>query len=473
MKKSRQNNTPLIALSPSVCTGFTSGSRWAVFFYEKTIMDTLDLSVFPEPVERYIREFSTALSCPQSFVTLGVLAAGTAISAGKTIAIKAGYTETSNLFICLVGQKGMAKSPAIKGPCMPLTKIQDEASRNYYGLMREWQKTFDTASTKAEKVAVMSVKPKEPPVMYCTKGTTEGLVSTLRHNEEQGAPAHILIIRDELNGFFGDMNAYRSGGAGSDNEWFLSAYNGASNVVRNVTNKQSIAGATISLVGSIQPSIFQNAFSDTHKDAGLFDRFLFAIDTSFPSPSDPFAEVSQQTQDAYSSWIVEAYDAVRYESTEDAPTLHLTRKQQEWVRDFLQEMHMIGKKHATGAFKKWEINFYRLLVVMAGIWQDGTITDSTFEKTMTLARFLISQWTTSFSMSEQGEHAKISEIIVEMLTNKKVMSERDIKRTKRLQRLPGTVAEVLGELKERGIISCLEVKKSGGVTRTYAMKVTT
>ncbi|NEO43172.1 MAG: DUF3987 domain-containing protein [Moorea sp. SIO4A3] len=112
-------------------------------------------------------------------------------------------------------------------------------------------------------------------VYMINKGTPE---SVWRRTSEQGKKAGIGWFSDELNGLFASLNRYNSGGGAIEN--ILEAFNGPMNwTVQRVSlsNSYRMSGQTMSIFGSIQPSVAEKVFSTREDGNGLLSRFCVAI----------------------------------------------------------------------------------------------------------------------------------------------------------------------------------------------------
>lgn len=425
--------------------------------------------VFPKAISDYIRGYARAIGAPHSFVGMGVLAAATVCSAGRRLVVKRGYQEHPNLYMCIVAPKGWAKSPALKGPLRPLTDIQGVAARRHQFAMAEWQKELNEAHDRGERREIEARRPEEPVQYIFSSGTTEGLKRTLQSLDLGHEPPHLLYNRDELNGFFGDLNAYRQG-AGSDQELFLSLYNGDDICQRNVGVQLYVQGATVSMVGGIQPEIFQSTMTDERHANGLFDRYLFTITNDFPPAPDPMAEVEALVQARYEEHLRDCFTMFRdpEEGDGEVPDLYrLTPGQQERMVTICKDYHGTGLRENTGAFQKWRINLHKLVLNLAVLHEETTVTDETFEKAVELNNYFIGEWLDSRDLSEDSPVEQVRRELVDWFKTAETLTERQIKRKKRYQRMNGYVMEALDQLIDSGQITRESVTTGGRPKSIY------
>jgi malate dehydrogenase len=82
------------------------------------------------------------------------------------------------------------------------------------------------------------------------------------------------VFKDELAGWFKDMNKYR---AGSDLEFWLSSWNGQAISLNRKSSKSAFVDKPfIPVIGGIQPDIFERFATGENKENGFVDRMLIS-----------------------------------------------------------------------------------------------------------------------------------------------------------------------------------------------------
>ena len=105
------------------------------------------------------------------------------------------------------------KSPIIAAAVWPLAKLDAELVRNYLFELRQWEQLKDE-----KKVTPKPVQKR----LRLEDTTIEGAQEVLA-----GSPDGLLVVQDELSGFFGSMDKYGGHrGAAKDRGFWLQAYNG-------------------------------------------------------------------------------------------------------------------------------------------------------------------------------------------------------------------------------------------------------
>ena len=133
--------------------------------------------------------------------------------------------------------------------------------------------------------------------------TLEALVEL--HNENTNG---IGVLKDELAGFFKDMNKYREGG---DMEHWLSSWSGGEiNLNRKTAKSSFVERAFLPIMGGIQPSILDGFQTEENKSNGFIDRMLF----SYPELEvEDFVdeEITQDLLEWYDTFIIKFYESTK------------------------------------------------------------------------------------------------------------------------------------------------------------------
>lgn len=247
------------------------------------------IEVFPEQIQRYISECNRTLNSSIDYMSCSMLWL-TSIIIGNSliIEVKKGWTETANIWLALIGKAGIGKTPSINNITFPLSKMNSREIKKYikeYGRFEEYRSLDKLDQDLTEKVN----KPRKTQFIV-NDITLEALVDL--HSENKNG---VGVLKDELAGWFKDMNKYRQG---SDLEHWLSSWSGKEiNMNRKTAKSSFVERAFIPVMGGIQPSIMDEFYTDENKDNGFIDRMLF----SFPD-----LEVEMYTEremnDEYLEW---------------------------------------------------------------------------------------------------------------------------------------------------------------------------
>lgn len=172
------------------------------------------------------------------------------------------WLESARIWVALVGSPSTKKSPIISAATGPICKIDGE-------LFRQWKRAqadYDALS-KDEKAGI------PPPAMVRLRisDTTVEAAQQVLESSVDG----VLMIQDELSGWFGSMDRYNSGkGSSADRSFWLQAFNGGEFVVNRVARGAGIIrNLSVSMVGGIQPEPMRKVAADAADD-GLLQRMF-------------------------------------------------------------------------------------------------------------------------------------------------------------------------------------------------------
>lgn len=229
--------------------------------------------VYPDEVERYLESGNRALGAPQGTAQAVFLAiAGAAIGNGLRIETKQGMHEKPGLFIGLIGPSGVGKTPIVLHALQPLASIQSKIAAAYTDekAIYKDQVRENEAKPKAERVTIT------PPTfekVIVTDATVEACARDMQRTRG------LLMMKDELSGFFTGMDKYRS--SGDDRQKWLEIWSGSDLIVSRASDENGVplhvADPVASMIGGIQPAVLPKIAkvqSGMGTD-GMLARFLF------------------------------------------------------------------------------------------------------------------------------------------------------------------------------------------------------
>jgi putative DNA primase/helicase len=203
-----------------------------------------------------------------------------------------GWKVVPNLWGGIVAKPGFMKSPVIQTAIRPLDQIQTDWRLEHEDALKEfarnkeeyelrhaaWKEQFK-ASTKKGKPAPdrPEDEPQEPKLrrLVVNDATFEALHQTMSEN-----PSGILVIRDELTGWWSQLD--RSGREG-ERAFCLQAWNGDTShtVDRIGRGTINVPACCMSMLGGIQPgrlrSYLVDALEDGPSNDGLIQRFQLLV----------------------------------------------------------------------------------------------------------------------------------------------------------------------------------------------------
>jgi hypothetical protein len=304
---------------------------------DKPVIPTAEfpIDIFPDEVQFYIKECADKLQMNVDYMGCALLWLISVICGNSfEIEVKRGWKEKGILWLALVGQAGIGKTPSIESIIFPLSKINNREIKRYLEERKKFDE-FNKLSKKEQKDLYGELYTVEEPKktqFIVNDITLEALVQM--HQESDNA---VGVFKDELAGWLKDMNKYR---AGSDLEFWLSTWSGKSVNVNRMTRAGSFVDKPfIPVLGGIQPTIFNNLSTEETKDNGFLDRLLLAFpDAKVEHYTD--SEISYESIEWFSEVVTKFYHRVKNtidrKDGEIVPrTLKLSAMgQKEWIRMF-------------------------------------------------------------------------------------------------------------------------------------------
>jgi hypothetical protein len=226
------------------------------------------LDIFPEDLQKYIVHSANTLGLStdymgSAFIWLTSVIIGNSIK----IEVKPGWQEIANVWIAIVGKPGIGKTPSINQMIYPLREANVKEQKEYVKQYAKW-KEYEALDKKEKQYAEEIDKPVSKQFLVGDI-TLEALVDLHEQN-----PNAIGVFKDELAGWFKDMNKYRQG---SDLEFWLSSWSGTSISLNRKTSKSAFVDKPfIPVLGGIQPSVFEEFTTGHNKENGFVDRILIS-----------------------------------------------------------------------------------------------------------------------------------------------------------------------------------------------------
>jgi hypothetical protein len=240
------------------------------------------IELLPASVADAVVAHAEAIGCDRAMValpTLGVLAAS--VGNNRRVLIKHGWSEPSILWPVTVADSGSIKSPALDAAIAPLRRWQDARfveyaqEREEYRIAVAHQQRAFAAWRTTKGVGDPPIEPAAPIArrILVSDVTVEALAPLLRD-----APRGLLLVRDELSGWFGSYDAYRGGRGGDVARWLELHRGGSITIDRRKSDEPIIyvPRASVSITGTIQPKVLASVLGVEHWANGLVARLLFA-----------------------------------------------------------------------------------------------------------------------------------------------------------------------------------------------------
>jgi hypothetical protein len=247
-------------------------------------------SLFPTPLADQIRVRIADMPYDDlvvaiTFITTmaGLTKQGTSVNGNPA----ARFIVPTNLFLANVASSGRKKTPLTNAMVMePTEQIRLELAQQHTRALRQWEE--DTRGGKKED------RPERPRAAYALVNdyTGEAFASLLQEHDRRGLA--VLVMRDELAGLFGSLDAYR-GGRGADEQMLLELFDGGAYTSIRVRGDRAYGRSHVAILGNIQPAVLKGLVAGTDP-SGKWARFLFC---SLPDAIAPLPlEVSQEREHA-------------------------------------------------------------------------------------------------------------------------------------------------------------------------------
>jgi len=291
------------------------------------------IDIFPQPIQNYILECNQTLDSSIDYMGCSMLwLISVVVGNSIQIEVKKGWNETATIWLAVVGKAGLGKTPSIHNIIKPLISANNKEIKNYIKQSEKFE-YYDKLSAKEKKEHEEIHKPTKTQFI-ANDITIEALVELHQENKNS-----IGVFKDELAGWFKDMNKYREG---SDLEFWLSTWSGkAISLNRKTARSSFVDKPLVSVLGGIQPSILNAFYSEENKDNGFMDRMLLC----YPNLEIDYwndKEMNYDTIQWYNDSLISFYETIKHkvvEYDEDGDILPKIAvippdSKKEWIRVF-------------------------------------------------------------------------------------------------------------------------------------------
>jgi len=291
------------------------------------------IEIFPKPIQDYILECNETLDSSIDYMGCSMLWMISVIVGNSIqIEVKKGWNETATIWLAVVGKAGLGKTPSIHNIIKPLLSANNKEIKNYIKQNEKFE-YYDKLSAKEKKDHEEIHKPTKTQFI-ANDITIEALVELHQENKNS-----IGVFKDELAGWFKDMNKYREG---SDLEFWLSTWSGKAISLNRKTSKSSFVDKPlVSVLGGIQPSILNSFYTEDNKDNGFIDRMLLSYpDLEIEKWNDK--EMNYDTISWFNDNIMSFYETIKHkvvaydEDGDIKPKIAIipAESKKEWIRVF-------------------------------------------------------------------------------------------------------------------------------------------
>lgn len=240
------------------------------------------LDALPVAIGEYCHAGSDVMKCdPTYFALPGLTAASGAIGNKRVLRLNPEWPEPAVIWCILVAESGTMKSPAYDSAMEPINAIEselwekhDQAMQFFEEQLAAWESSL---GKKGEEVdSAFRSKPKAPAPKRLMAGdiTIEKLIDMYSDN-----PRGLLLVRDEVAGWFGSFARYRDGKGATDVPFWLEAFNARKWVKDRKGGEKTttiIPHCGVPVFGNTQPDTARSYFTKELITSGFIARMLFA-----------------------------------------------------------------------------------------------------------------------------------------------------------------------------------------------------
>lgn len=262
------------------------------------------------------------------------------------------WFESARIWSALVGSPSTKKSPIIDRATAALSKLDVKMMANWLEKVRK----FDALSPDEKKG---KQRPKQ------TRLRLEDTTVEAAQQVLEGSPWGILMLQDELSGFFGAMDKYNGGkGAQADRAFWLRSYNGGNYAINRVTRGAAIIhNVSVSMLGGIQPEPIRKIAGDAVDDGLLQRLFPISLRTAFIGIDEPMPPINHEYEKLI-AWLrnLTPHGILKDGYWSFSTEAQLIRRKLEEKHLTLQSLESINRKLASH-IGKYDGLFARLCIV--------------------------------------------------------------------------------------------------------------
>ena len=246
---------------------------------EPLLWQPFPIDLLPNTCAEFVTAGAKTLSCDPAFIAVPLLAAlGGAIGYRRAIQLRSDYVQPATIWAGVVAPSGTVKSPAWRLACRPLQHIQDLAYAEYRDLKDQFDEEQEELATwKRQRNRKDGDRPEVGDRPICVRHVVDDITIEKLGRVLEENPAGVIACRDELAGWLMSMDQYKGGQGADENRW-IEIWNGGWLTYDRVSTEEPVRlrHPSVSLIGSIQPGVFDRIISGARLENGLAQRVLWA-----------------------------------------------------------------------------------------------------------------------------------------------------------------------------------------------------
>jgi len=284
---------------------FAEGEKYSIHeHYNETPEGVRDfIEQLPITVKEFILKVGDALEVPYEYPLLGLLACAST-SIGRDLFIKKGQRKIfSNVYILLIGEQGLGKSPSAELPHAPLVHKDGKFLEQYQNDIEELQKQLDDAKNKEERRKIENqIKNLVMPKNVLDDETMENIPIRMLHTHKG-----LLWTTDE----FASLVKKQFNGK-SVTDFLIKAYsNKPWDIGRKTQENLHVPFTHLTLINTTQPDIAQKLLLTPELIAnGFISRHLISVvlpDDEREPVLHPY-ELTEEDGESYDDFMLNLYE---------------------------------------------------------------------------------------------------------------------------------------------------------------------
>lgn len=253
--------------------------------YSEATIDAAGL--LPDLAPLLIAKAATMNAPLEPFIGALLPTAASCINPQSRLILANGQAIPPILWLYLVADSSVAKSPIINAVARsPLSGVQRGIADNHRGLDVAYQAAMKLFKRSKDAEIEEPIEPKPMRQLWTADATMESVLPIVCQQPDRG----LLVMVDELAGFFRGFDQYRGGkgNKSTDRPRYMSLYDGGMVITNRVKAGVTIADEpSVSILGGIQPRVLIDMMRGDIDDDGFWPRFMAigAAPFRIPAPS--------------------------------------------------------------------------------------------------------------------------------------------------------------------------------------------
>jgi Protein of unknown function (DUF3987)/Bifunctional DNA primase/polymerase, N-terminal len=250
-----------------------------LIFLQNTEQESIDIAEILSPtLAKPIKDLAAEMSLrEEAYLTTLLCTASSLMAVGTEVLLyeKTDFTVKPNLFGAIIAAPSQRKSPVINAMAKkPLSILKEKEKEKHEQELAEYNQKialYKKLKPEEQNEKFPEGEPKKPAYrsLHFANGTIEGITSQVSGYSEK-IP---LLCAEELASVYKNTNVYR-GGKGSDEEAYLSFYDGDGFDILRASGVKSISSLPLSMIGGIQPQVWEKLLKGCNDDNGFWARFI-------------------------------------------------------------------------------------------------------------------------------------------------------------------------------------------------------